>query len=40
MTIGMPSFHGRPTATADQISPLCWDPHTTHRDEAERIFRG
>ncbi|MFH9059682.1 hypothetical protein ACH4GM_00405 [Streptomyces coeruleorubidus] len=40
VTIGMSSFYGRPTATADQISPLYWDLHTTHRDEAERIFRG
>ncbi|MGW0369665.1 SDR family NAD(P)-dependent oxidoreductase [Streptomyces coeruleorubidus] len=40
VTIGMSSFYGRPTVTADQISPLYWDLHTTHRDEAERIFRG
>lgn len=40
VTIGTASFYGRPTATADQISPLYWDLHTTHREEAERIFRG
>ncbi|CAM5439147.1 SDR family NAD(P)-dependent oxidoreductase [Streptomyces coeruleorubidus] len=38
--LDLPSFYGRPTATADQISPLYWDLHTTHRDKAERIFRG
>jgi NADP-dependent 3-hydroxy acid dehydrogenase YdfG len=40
VTIGTSSFYGRPTATADQLSPVYWDLHTTHRDEAERIFRG
>jgi NADP-dependent 3-hydroxy acid dehydrogenase YdfG len=40
VAIGTSSFYGRPTATADQISPVHWDLHTTHRDEAERIFRG
>ena len=40
VTIGGSSFHGRPTATADQLSPLYWDLHTTHRYEAEWIFRG
>ncbi|MDG9712975.1 hypothetical protein [Streptomyces sp. DH10] len=32
--------YGRPTATADQVSSLYWDLHTTHRDEAERVFWG
>ncbi|MER5900211.1 SDR family NAD(P)-dependent oxidoreductase [Streptomyces mirabilis] len=39
-TIGTPTFYGQPRATADQISPIYWDLHTTHRDQAERIFRG
>ncbi|PAZ13636.1 short-chain dehydrogenase [Streptomyces sp. SA15] len=40
VSIGTPTFYGQPKATADQISPVYWDLHTTHRDEAERIFRG
>ncbi|MET7894612.1 SDR family NAD(P)-dependent oxidoreductase [Streptomyces mirabilis] len=39
-TIGAPTFYGQSRATADQISPIYWDLHTTHRDQAERIFRG
>ncbi len=39
-TIGTPTFYGQPRATADQLSLLYWDLHTTHRDRAERIFRG
>lgn len=39
-TIGTPTFYGQPRATADQISPLYWELHTTHRDQAERIFKG
>ncbi|MFG2366877.1 SDR family NAD(P)-dependent oxidoreductase [Streptomyces mirabilis] len=39
-TIGTLTFYGQPRATADQISPIYWDLHTTHRDQAERIFRG
>ncbi|QMV12176.1 SDR family NAD(P)-dependent oxidoreductase [Streptomyces lincolnensis] len=38
-TIGTPTFYGQPRATADQISPVHWELHTTHRDQAERIFR-
>jgi NADP-dependent 3-hydroxy acid dehydrogenase YdfG len=40
VTIGNSTFYGQPKATADQISPTYWDLHTTHRDQAERIFRG
>jgi NAD(P)-dependent dehydrogenase (short-subunit alcohol dehydrogenase family) len=39
-TIGTPTFYGQARVTADQIAPAYWDLHTTHRDEAERIFRG
>ena len=39
-TIGTPTFYGQPRATADQLSLLYWDLHITHRDQAERIFRG
>ncbi|MFJ1967138.1 SDR family NAD(P)-dependent oxidoreductase [Streptomyces sp. NPDC087903] len=35
-----PTFYGRARVTADQIARVHWDLHTTHRDEAERIFRG
>jgi NADP-dependent 3-hydroxy acid dehydrogenase YdfG len=28
-----------PTAPAEQISPVYWELHTTHRDEAEHVFR-
>ncbi|MEU7326850.1 SDR family NAD(P)-dependent oxidoreductase [Streptomyces griseoviridis] len=38
-TIGTPTFYGQPRVTADRISPLYWELHTTHRDQAERIFR-
>jgi NADP-dependent 3-hydroxy acid dehydrogenase YdfG len=31
----LPDF---PTAPAEQISPVYWQLHTTHRDEAERVF--
>jgi NADP-dependent 3-hydroxy acid dehydrogenase YdfG len=27
-----------PTAPAEQISPVYWQLHTTHRNEAERVF--
>ncbi|WP_151477473.1 SDR family NAD(P)-dependent oxidoreductase [Streptomyces albicerus] len=40
VTIGTSTFYGQPKATADLISPTYWDLHTTHRDQAERIFRG
>ncbi|MGW2651456.1 SDR family NAD(P)-dependent oxidoreductase [Streptomyces sp. NPDC001393] len=39
-TIGTPTFYGQPRATADQISLVHWELHSTHRDQAERIFRG
>ncbi|MFD7047954.1 SDR family NAD(P)-dependent oxidoreductase [Streptomyces mirabilis] len=40
VTIGTPTFYGRPQATADQLAPIYWDLHTTNRDQAERTFRG
>ncbi|MPY48834.1 SDR family NAD(P)-dependent oxidoreductase [Streptomyces acidicola] len=40
VTIGTSTFYGQPKATADQLSPLYWELHTTDRDKAERIFRG
>jgi NAD(P)-dependent dehydrogenase (short-subunit alcohol dehydrogenase family) len=39
-TIGTPTFYGQPCATADQISPVHWELHTTKRDQAEQIFKG
>jgi NADP-dependent 3-hydroxy acid dehydrogenase YdfG len=39
-TIGTPTFYGQPCATADQISPVHWELHTTKRDHAEHIFKG
>ncbi|MCX5088598.1 SDR family NAD(P)-dependent oxidoreductase [Streptomyces sp. NBC_00365] len=39
-TIGTPTFYGQPCATADQISPVHWELHTTKRDHAEQIFKG
>ncbi|MEV0222449.1 SDR family NAD(P)-dependent oxidoreductase [Streptomyces sp. NPDC050704] len=39
-TIGTSTFYGQPRATADQISPVYWELHTTHRYQAERIFKG
>ncbi|MCZ0999529.1 SDR family NAD(P)-dependent oxidoreductase [Streptomyces mirabilis] len=39
-TIGAPTFYGQSRVTADRISPVYWELHTTHRDQAERIFRG
>ncbi|WP_330262796.1 SDR family NAD(P)-dependent oxidoreductase [Streptomyces griseorubiginosus] len=38
-TIGTPTFYGQPRVTPEQIAPLYWELHTTHRDKAERIFR-
>jgi NAD(P)-dependent dehydrogenase (short-subunit alcohol dehydrogenase family) len=40
VTIGTPTFYGRPQATANQLAPIYWDLHTTDRDQAERTFRG
>ncbi|MFD7609236.1 SDR family NAD(P)-dependent oxidoreductase [Streptomyces mirabilis] len=37
--IGTPTFYGQSWVEADQISPLYWELHTTHRYQAERIFR-
>ncbi|MGW5064283.1 SDR family NAD(P)-dependent oxidoreductase, partial [Streptomyces sp. NPDC004096] len=40
VSIGTPTFYGQPRATPDQIVPLYWELHTTHRDQAELLFRG
>ncbi|MER5225464.1 hypothetical protein [Streptomyces flaveus] len=39
-SVGTPTFYGQPRATTDQISPIYWELHTTHRDQAKRIFKG
>ncbi|MFD1538578.1 hypothetical protein [Nonomuraea guangzhouensis] len=38
MSIGVSVIPGLPTAQPEQISPVYWELHTTHRDEAERVF--
>ncbi|GGN52166.1 short-chain dehydrogenase [Streptomyces albiflavescens] len=38
VSIGMSVIPGFPTAKPEQISPVYWELHTTHRDEAERVF--
>lgn len=38
VSIGMSVVPGFPTADPEQISPVHWGLHTTHRDEAERVF--
>ncbi|NEB00423.1 SDR family NAD(P)-dependent oxidoreductase [Streptomyces sp. SID13726] len=38
-SIGVSVIPGVEAATPEEISPLYWELHTTHRDEAERIFR-
>jgi NAD(P)-dependent dehydrogenase (short-subunit alcohol dehydrogenase family) len=38
VSIGTPAVPGFPTAQPEEISPVYWDLHTTHRDEAERVF--
>ncbi|MGW3291846.1 SDR family NAD(P)-dependent oxidoreductase [Streptomyces sp. NPDC001002] len=38
--IATPTFYGQPRVTADQLSPVYWDLHTIHRDQADLIFRG
>jgi hypothetical protein len=37
--ISPPVIPGLEAAKPEQISPLYWELHTTHRDEAERVFR-
>jgi hypothetical protein len=38
VSIGMSVVPGFPTAEPEEISPVYWELHTTHRDEAERVF--
>ncbi|MDT9700938.1 SDR family NAD(P)-dependent oxidoreductase [Streptomyces sp. P17] len=38
VSIGMSVVPGFPTAKPEQIAPVYWELHTTHRDEAERVF--
>jgi NAD(P)-dependent dehydrogenase (short-subunit alcohol dehydrogenase family) len=38
-SIGVSVIPGLEAAKPEQISPLYWELHTTHRDEAERVFR-
>ncbi|WP_431047081.1 hypothetical protein ACQUSR_33355 [Streptomyces sp. P1-3] len=39
MSVGTAVIPGLPTAQPEQISPVDWEPHTSQRDEAERVFR-
>ncbi|MEV6405489.1 SDR family NAD(P)-dependent oxidoreductase [Streptomyces bobili] len=39
VSIGTPAVPGLPTARPEEISPVYWDLHTTHRDQAEHVFR-
>ncbi|MGX1675578.1 SDR family NAD(P)-dependent oxidoreductase [Streptomyces sp. NPDC055400] len=38
VAIGAPVISGLPTAQPEQISPVYWELHDTHRSEAERVF--
>jgi hypothetical protein len=38
-SIGVSVIPGLEAAEPEQISPLYWELHTIHRDEAERVFR-
>ncbi|NUP39741.1 MAG: SDR family NAD(P)-dependent oxidoreductase [Streptomyces sp.] len=38
VSIGMSVIPGFPTAQPEEISPVYWELHTTHRDKAERVF--
>ncbi|MFE2067641.1 SDR family NAD(P)-dependent oxidoreductase [Streptomyces sp. NPDC059467] len=38
VSIGMSVVPGFPTARPEEISPVYWELHTTHRDKAERVF--
>ncbi|MGW4606857.1 SDR family NAD(P)-dependent oxidoreductase [Streptomyces sp. NPDC004532] len=40
VSISMAFLHGIPVAEPEDISPVYWELHTTHRDQSERIFRG
>jgi short-subunit dehydrogenase len=39
VSIGTAIIPGLPTAQPEQISPVYWELHSTHRDDAERVFR-
>ncbi|MGO4615070.1 SDR family NAD(P)-dependent oxidoreductase [Nocardia sp. 2TAF39] len=39
VAIGASFLPGAPVAQPEEISPVYWELHTTHRDEAERVFR-
>jgi NADP-dependent 3-hydroxy acid dehydrogenase YdfG len=39
VAVGMSVLPDQPTAQPDEISPVYWELHTTHRDEAEHVFR-
>ncbi|MFG2557250.1 SDR family NAD(P)-dependent oxidoreductase [Streptomyces sp. NPDC048581] len=38
VSIGTSVVPGFPTAKPEEISPVYWELHTTHRDQAERVF--
>ncbi|MFD8220266.1 SDR family NAD(P)-dependent oxidoreductase [Streptomyces sp. NPDC059697] len=38
VSIGMSVVPGFPTAQPEEISPVYWELHTTHRDKGERVF--
>ncbi|CAI7976003.1 putative short chain dehydrogenase [Frankia sp. Hr75.2] len=38
VSIGTAVIPGAPVAQPEEISPVCWELHTTHRDAAERVF--
>ncbi|WP_210582275.1 SDR family oxidoreductase [Streptomyces sp. GESEQ-4] len=40
VSIGTSVIPGFPTAKPEEISPVYWELHTTHRDDAERVFSG
>ncbi|MFI1332895.1 SDR family oxidoreductase [Streptomyces sp. NPDC020845] len=40
VSIGTSILPRLPTAQPEEISPVYWALHATHRDEAERVFRG
>ena len=39
VSIGIAVIPGLPVAQPEEISPVYWELHTTHRDEAERVFK-
>ncbi|MFD5739598.1 SDR family NAD(P)-dependent oxidoreductase [Streptomyces massasporeus] len=38
VSIGTSVIPGFPTAQPEEIAPVYWELHTTHRDKAERVF--